>query len=201
MSPFAAFRNSVILAVVLSLCACASTQQTKEEASLPTHPPTAADIDKQALRENMAQDAGPLQKFAWLEGCWKGNVNQRHYREHWLPLHGNMLLGASHTVYNSETQDYQFLRIEPNGNDIFYVIAIPDEKEHRFKFIKEETDGKDTVFAFSNVTDAFPQIVSYRRATEGWMYIHVEGTLNGQPKKVIYPIRRVDCGNDEFLSQ
>jgi hypothetical protein len=25
---------------------------------------------------------------AWLEGCWRGAVNQREFREHWLPLRG-----------------------------------------------------------------------------------------------------------------
>ena len=39
-----------------------------------------------------------LSDLAWLSGCWRGNVNQREFREHWLPLRGNLLIGAGHTV-------------------------------------------------------------------------------------------------------
>lgn len=190
-------RIIAILFAVSFLTACV-TNAPKEE-SLPTHPPTAADVAPQTSDEELP--AGPLKPFSWLEGCWKGSVNQRDYREHWLPLRGNMLLGASHTVLNGETQDYQFLRMEVDGEDVFYVIAIPEQKEFRFKLISETTDDKDTIFTFNNVADTFPQTVIYRHATNGWMYIHVEGTHNGKPHQVIYPIRRIDCGSGEFLSE
>ena len=35
-----------------------------------------------------------LESLGWLEGCWRGAVNQRDFREHWLPLRGGMIVGA-----------------------------------------------------------------------------------------------------------
>ena len=35
-----------------------------------------------------AAAADPLARFAWLDGCWRGNVNQREFREQWMPLRG-----------------------------------------------------------------------------------------------------------------
>jgi hypothetical protein len=41
----------------------------------------------------------------------------------------------------------------------------------------------------------------YRRGTEGWLYETIEGTLNGAERKVVYPLRRVDCESGEFIRQ
>ena len=62
-------------------------------------------------------DADALAALAWLEGCWRGTVNKREYREHWMPLRGNMLIGVSQTVSEGRTQDYEYLRLEvrPEG--------------------------------------------------------------------------------------
>src|SRR5262245_44859233 len=52
---------------------------------------------------------GALAPFAWLEGCWRGDVNRRDFREHWLPLRGDLLVGASHTVMEGKTLSYEYL--------------------------------------------------------------------------------------------
>lgn len=190
---FSFFKNASLLLPILLLAACAQAPVQDN-----TKPPTAADI---TAKEEKQEASGPLKPLAWLEGCWKGAVNHRDYQEHWLPLRGDMMLGASHTVLGNKTQDYQFLRMEVRDDKVFYVIAVPDEKEHRFQLSGETTEQDDTVFTFTNVEDAFPQTVSYRKATGGWMYITVEGKLNGADRKVIYPIRRIDCGSGEFVSK
>jgi hypothetical protein len=39
----------------------------------------------------------------------------------------------------------------------------------------------------------------YRRGFEGWLYATVEGKVNGEEKKVIYPMRRVDCQTEALI--
>ncbi|MDR2711347.1 MAG: DUF6265 family protein [Burkholderiales bacterium] len=191
------FKNASLLFAALLLGACVQTPP-KEEGKAPT----AADLTPAVTQpENRPEAAEPLKPLAWLEGCWKGAVNHRDYQEHWLPLRGDMMLGTSHTVFGKKTQDYQFLRMEIRDDAVYYVIAVPDDKEHRFKFSGETADQDSTIYAFANVEDAFPQTLSYRKATKGWMYITVEGKLNGADRKVIYPIRRIDCGNGEFIEK
>ncbi len=200
MPSFASLRKPFLFLLALLLGACVQVPPKDDG----TKPPTAADVDPaktEPVQETAKETTGPLKPLAWLEGCWKGAVNQRDYQEHWLPLRGDMMLGASHTVLGNKTQDYQFLRMEVRDGTVFYVIAAPDEKEHRFKLSGETVDQGDTVYTFANVVDAFPKTVSYRKASGGWMYITVEGKLNSTDRKVIYPIRRIDCGSGEFLSQ
>jgi len=150
-------------------------------------------------------EPGLLAPFAWLEGCWRGSVNERDYVEHWLPLRGNLMIGVSHTVRGDKTQDYEYLRIESRPEGIHYVDQPSGQKakEVAFRFVDRKldtTDGRsDEVFTFAGTGTEFPQKIVYRRGSEGWLYASVEGKLKGADHKVIYPMRRVDCQSGEFI--
>jgi hypothetical protein len=146
-------------------------------------------------------DTSPLAPLGWLEGCWRGEVNQREYREHWLPLRGGLMLGASHTVMAGKTQSYEYLRLEPRGDGVYYVnIAMaPGQQETAFKLSDRTMDREDEIFTFTNATQDFPHTLSYRHNDTGWLYVTVEGTVNSTPKKVIYPMHRIDCKTGEGI--
>lgn len=141
-------------------------------------------------------DAGAL---AWLEGCWAGTVNQRDFREQWSPMRGGVLLGVGSTVFQGKLQSYEYLRIEPRADGVYYVAIPPGQKEDAFKLISVTTDDKDTIFTFSNPGLDFPQRIIYRRGTEGWLYATVEGKVKGEDRQVIYPMRHVDCASGTFI--
>ena len=96
-------------------------------------------------------------------------------------------------------QSYEFLRIERRADGVYYVAAPSGQKEDAFKLVSITTDDKDTIFTFSNPQHDFPQTIIYRRGIEGWLYAHVEGKLNGEPKQVIYPMRRTGCETGELI--
>ena len=146
-------------------------------------------------------DTGPLAALAWLEGCWLGNVNQREFREQWLPLSGGILIGAGQSVLRGKMQDYEFLRIEPRADGVFFSQFSGDLKETSFKLDSKVDDDKDTIFTFANTTDSFPSRLIYRRGTEGWLYETIEGKTNGATRQVIYPLRRIDCETGELIGK
>ena len=146
-------------------------------------------------------DAGPLAALSWLAGCWQGTVNQREFREHWLPLRGGVLIGAGQSVLRGSMLDYQFLRIEPRPDGIYFSQFSGDRKETSFRLSNTATDDRDTIYTFTNTVDTFPTRLIYRRGTEGWLYETIEGTLNAAERKVVYPLRRVDCEGGEFIRQ
>lgn len=148
-----------------------------------------------------ATDAGPLASLSWLAGCWQGTVNQREFREQWLPLRGGVLIGAGQSVLRGRMQDYQFLRLEPRPDGVYFSQFSGDRKEASFRLSNTAADDGDTIYTFSNTGDAFPARLVYRRGTEGWLYETIEGTLNGAERKVVYPLRRVDCESGEFIRQ
>ena len=171
----------------------------------PTQDPAA--IGSPAVPPKSAVIAAPvtptsaLEPLGWLHGCWDGKVNQREFREEWLPLRGDMMIGASHTVVQGKTQDFEYLRLELRPEGIFYVALPSGKKETSFRFSGATREGDHEIFTFENPVDEFPQRIIYRRGTEGWLYAHVEGKLNGTPRSVIYPMRRVDCKTGDFLRQ
>lgn len=144
---------------------------------------------------------GPLAPLAWLAGCWQGNVNEREFRETWLPLRGGMLIGAGQQVLRGVVQDYEFLRIDARPDGIHFTQFSGDRKESSFKLSATTADGNDTIFTFANTTAAFPARLVYRHGAEGWLYETIEGPLNGSDKKVIYPLRRVDCETGELVTK
>jgi hypothetical protein len=165
-------------------------------AQTPATPGKTAGDEKAAV-----QPSGPLAPLAWLEGCWRGSVNRREFREHWLPLRGDLLLGTSHIVVDGNTQDFAFLRIEPRSDGVWYVTLVPGQPEVAFRMSGVTTDKErgDTIAAFDNPKDGFPRHLEYRRGSEGWLYAQVEGTVAGADRKVIYPMRRVDCESGELI--
>src|SRR5205823_10853213 len=122
-------------------------------------------------------DAGPLAPFAWLEGCWQGSVNQREFREQWLPLRATTMVGAGQQVSGGRMQDYEFLRLEARGDGVYFTQFSADRSEASFKLASTTTDDKDTIFTFANTANAFPARLIYRRGAEGWLYETVEGSL------------------------
>jgi Domain of unknown function (DUF6265) len=143
----------------------------------------------------------PLDAFAWLAGCWEGSVNQRDFREEWLPLRGEIMVGASQTAMQGKTISYEFLRLEPRADAIYYIPAPSGHKEGQFKLASRKTDGDDEIFTFENVSGEFPQRIIYRHGGGGWLFAHVAGQINGENKEVIYPMRHVDCQTGEAIKK
>ena len=177
-------------AIILCMLPLAGLAQSASTESKP--PPAAA---------TKAADAAesPLAMLSWLPGCYRGTANQREFREHWLPLRGNLIVGASHAVAQDKTQNISYLRIEPRPDGVYYVVAPVRQPDVAFRLTGQESDGPDRIFTFTGSSTTFPQRIVYRRGTEGWLYVHVEGALGGEDKRIIYPMRRIDCESGEFL--
>jgi hypothetical protein len=185
-------------ALLLGVSARAQQPATPPEAAAP---PPAAPSQPQPPTSAKLDDGGAFAALAWLEGCWQGTVNQREFREHWLPPRGGMLIGAGQSVLRGKMQDYEFLRIEPRSDGIFFSQFGGDRKETSFRLDKVVNEDKDTIFTFANTADAFPARLIYRRGSEGWLYETIEGKMNGSDRQVIYPMRRIDCETGELISK
>jgi hypothetical protein len=187
------------LVVTLSLCCCVVAASLNAQAPAPA--PTPAKPTAPPAAEPAKGAAPPLEltSLAWLDGCWRGQVGQYEFREHWLPLRGGLMVGAGHVVFQGATQDYGYLRLETRPDGVYYVSISSGKKEASFKLTATAVDDKDTIFTFTNPVDEFPERILYRRGLEGWLYATVEGKVKGEDKNVIYPMRRVDCQSGDML--
>ena len=144
---------------------------------------------------------GPVAPLAWLAGCWKGSVNQRDFREQWLPFEGGMLVGAGQQTMKGKMQDYEFLRIEARFDGVVFSQFGADRKEMLFRLESTTSDGNDTIFTFANTAHAYPERLVYRRGADGWLYETIEGDAGRGDRRVIYPFRRVDCETGELITR
>lgn len=193
-SPSAGARALLLAFAASGFVAAASAQAP---APAPAPAPTAATPP--------ATPGSSLASLGWLEGCWRGNVNQREFREHWMPLRGGMLIGSSQTVTQGGTQDFEFLRIESRPDGVYYVAIPGGRNETAFKLtdstIDKTENRNDEVFTFTGAAGAFPERIIYRRASAGWLYANVEGKVDGADRKVIFPMRRIDCETGELIEK
>ena len=70
-------------------------------------------------------------------------ANQREFREHWMPLRGNLLVGVSQTVMQGKTQGYEYLRLEPRADGVYYVAAPSGKNETAFRLTEQTVDRTD----------------------------------------------------------
>ncbi|MFO1304278.1 MAG: DUF6265 family protein [Burkholderiales bacterium] len=162
---------------------------------------SAAAMAQAPVPDTVKLDTNAMQELAWVYGCWGGKVNGRDFREQWMPLRGNALLGLGSTEFEGKLQSYEFLRIEQRPDGIFYVAKPSDQAEAAFKLVSAVKDNREmhTTFTFENAQHDFPQRIIYRRGTEGWLYASIEGKLQGQDKTITYPYRRIDCESGEMI--
>jgi len=202
-SPFIRAMRGVLFAAVVGVVAACQSQPAMPPSPAATAPPVTAPANTPRPEEKapaVAQaNAGPLAPLAWLQGCWLGDVNQREFREQWMPPRGGMLIGAGQQSSRGRMQDYEFLQLEARADGIYFTQFSGDRKASSFRLASTTTDDKDTIFTFANTADAFPARLIYRRGAEGWLYETIEGKLNGAQKTVIYPLRRVDCESGELV--
>ncbi|GMU72066.1 MAG: hypothetical protein AMXMBFR42_15250 [Burkholderiales bacterium] len=144
---------------------------------------------------------GPLGPLAWLSGCWWGEVNRHEFREYWHPLRGDMMVGVSRLAYPDKVISYEYLRLEQRPDGVYYVAAPKGKPEAAFKLTSTTKDKErgDDLFDFTVAGNDFPSRITYRRGSEGWLYVEVAGTAQGKEHKVIYPFRRVDCESGELV--
>ncbi|MGH8850513.1 MAG: DUF6265 family protein [Casimicrobiaceae bacterium] len=197
------FRGSAICALLAAVLAGPGLAQAPAPGARPAAAAVAAKAEKPVDKPADKPATGPLSPLAWVSGCWEGKVNQRQFREEWLPLTGDMMVGVSQTALKGKTIDYEYLRLEQRPEGVFYVAAPSGKNESSFRLTSEATaEGGDEVFTFVNAATAveFPQRIVYRRGSEGWLYATVEGKVKGRDKQVVFPMHRVNCQSGEILA-
>ena len=143
--------------------------------------------------------AGPLQTpaasatdLSWLAGCWELTRNGRHVVEQWSRPDGSTLIGTSRTVAGGKTVEYEFLLIRENAGALEYVAKPSGQAEAAFRSTR--ASGSEVVF--ENPAHDFPQRITYMRNADGSLLAAIEGTVNGQSRRLEFPYSRAACAGD-----
>jgi hypothetical protein len=144
-------------------------------------------IGLMALAAAVGAQEPELTMFGWLAGAWEMQQGGRTVEEHWLSPTTNAMIGMSRTVAGGKTAEFEFLRIEKRGADLFYVpqpngrppVAFKLTSSAGGRFVFENTSGQDRVSK-----------IEYRREGDDGLYARVEGANDGKPFALEFHYRR-----------
>jgi hypothetical protein len=136
------------------------------------------------------QPKATIDQASWIAGCWSRQAGDRSTEEHWMKPAGGTMLGMSRTIAKGRTSEYEFLRIVEQDGTLAYVALPSGQKEATFNL----TVLKPGELVFENPKHDFPTRVIYQRQPDGSLKARIEGTMNGQPRGIDFPMAR--CAAD-----
>lgn len=143
-----------------------------------------------AARETRAVGPGPkISELAWLAGDWQTAPGGRaRVEEHWTIPAGGTMIGMGRTVVGDKTAEFEFLRIEQRGADIYYV-ANPNANCPQTDFKLTSLTGQQVVF--ENPAHDYPKRVMYRRNSDGSLFASIDAGEGTELQTFSYvPIRK-----------
>ncbi|MGH8506605.1 MAG: DUF6265 family protein [Stenotrophobium sp.] len=138
-----------------------------------------------------AADAPRATSFSWMTGCWGYASGGSSYVEHWLPATGNRILGVTSRIANGFTKDFDYVRIVTSGDGFDFIDQSQGGAERHLGM----TQLKGTQASFESLEDpsVFPYRISYEFTAPDTLTEKLEGTGNGKPITVTFPMHRIAC--------
>ena len=116
--------------------------------------------------------ASNISDLVWLAGDWQSASGGRaQIEEHWTRPAGGTMIGMGRTVVGDKTAEFEFLRIEQRGNDLFYV-ANPNANCPQTDFKLTRLSGQEVIF--ENPAHDYPKRVIYRKNSDGSLVASVD---------------------------
>jgi hypothetical protein len=136
--------------------------------------------------------AGPAPKIselAWLSGDWQTAPGGRALtEEHWTVPAAGTMIGMGRAVAGEKTVEFEFLRIEQRGNDLYYV-ANPNANCPQTDFKLTRLTGQEVIF--ENPAHDYPKRVMYRKNSDGSLVASIDAGEGTKSQSFSYlPMRR-----------
>jgi hypothetical protein len=136
------------------------------------------------------QQANPIDRAAWLAGCWELRSGARVTLEMWMPPFGGLMLGASRTTVGTTAREFEHLRIAARGDTLVYTALPSGQRETEFRATTASADQ----LTFENRAHDFPQVITYRRVGADSIVARIEGPgPNNTVRGIDFRMRRASC--------
>jgi hypothetical protein len=132
--------------------------------------------------------AARLEQLAFMAGSWGGPARGAEVEEVWLAPKGGLMLGLGRTVKENKAVDFEFMRIEQQGETLVY-LASPGGKPATLLPLA----AIDATSAAFESTLEFPRRVSYRKNADGTLTARIEGVRNGKLAALEWTWKRVEA--------
>lgn len=134
--------------------------------------------------------ADPLDRLAWLAGCWAQDGREPGSVEQWMAPAGGLMLGMARTLKGGRVVEFEFMQIRQDADGALSFVAQPQGRPPTAFALVRQTDSE---LQFENPGHDFPQRVIYRLAAPDRLAARIEGQRNGQLRGIDFPMRRTPC--------
>jgi hypothetical protein len=121
-----------------------------------------------------------------MAGDWQMTDGDAVVEEHWIAPKGGLMLGLGRTVKDGKAVDFEFMRIEQQGDTLVYLASPGGKSATPFQLAAIDAAG----VVFESALE-FPRRVSYRKNADGTLTARIEGTRNGRPASKEWAWRRM----------
>ena len=130
-----------------------------------------------------------IDSAAWLQGCWEMTSGARVVEEQWTRPRGGTMLGVGRTIRDGRLLEHEFIVLSEKDGSLAYE-AHPSGQSAAVFMLREAGDGH---VLFANDAHDFPQRIGYRADGVDRLVAWVEGTMNGQARRIDFTYQRVAC--------
>ena len=141
------------------------------------------------LTANETRAQAPIDRAAWLAGCWQRQTTNRVVDEQWMAPAGGVMLGMGRTVIDGALREFEYVRISDVNGTLVYHAEPSGQKPADFK----AKSVSDEELVFEDLTHDFPQRIHYRRVGPDSLVARIEGVTGGRERAIDYPYARVRC--------
>lgn len=131
----------------------------------------------------------PIERVAWLTGCWESSNPRRTIDEHWMAPRGGVMLGSGRTVRNDSLTEYEVVLLREQGTQLAYHAHPSGQTPTVFL----STTITDSSVVFTNLKHDFPQQVGYNRRGADSLVAWISGPRGGTTRRIEFAHRRVSC--------
>ncbi len=139
-----------------------------------------------------AQNPTGIDRAAWLSGCWERGSGSRTMEEQWMAPRGDAMLGMSRAVRDGRLAAYELVLIQEDTTGLAYEAHPSGQASARFPAVLIS----DTALIFENPKHDFPQRIGYDRVGTDSLIGWIEGTRDGELRRIDFPYRRARCPSE-----
>ena len=142
----------------------------------------------------LAATPSAIGRLAWMEGHWVGVSDGVRMEEHWTGVEGEGLVGMHKDIKAGRMASFEFFRIEPRSDGVYYMTSPGGAPATPFKLIEQS----ERRVVFENAAHDFPQRILYWSEGPDELRARIEGTLNGNSDSMEWRWVRAFAGKPAF---
>lgn len=136
--------------------------------------------------ENKSEKIDQLQ---WLLGTWTSESGDEFSQETWSQEDNTTFSAFSFSQVQDETVFAETMVLQQKGENLLLTVATANQKDEKpvtFNLVSSEKGQ----FTFENKDHDFPERIIYTNPAKDSLHAWIEGTVNGEAKKVDFYFSR-----------